>query len=71
MTFELYHEDDILKLKTLEEINEDFRRGDNINLALLSSDLLSVLVGHYKNEDNGIREMSSRAVVILIFYIKN
>ena len=44
MTKELLSSSNILKLKTLEEINEDFRRGDSIVLALKSSDLLYGLV---------------------------
>ena len=47
MTRQLVQEADILKLKTLEEINEDFRRSDFINLALLSSDILAVLICHF------------------------
>ena len=44
MTSELKSSSNILKLKTLEEINEDFRRGDSIVLCLKSSDLLYGLV---------------------------
>jgi len=62
MTYELYSADDILIKKTLEEINLDFHRGDNTNLMLLSSDLLSVIVLHFLNPDNVIRELASRAI---------
>lgn len=63
MTKDLVCETDILKLKTLEEINEDFRRSDFINLALMSSDLLSVLVDHLRDKTDSIRELASRAIV--------
>lgn len=62
MTYELYNSDDILIKKTLEELNLDLRRADNTNLLLLSSDLLSVLVIHFLNPDNQIRELASRAM---------
>lgn len=63
MTYELSKADDILIIKTLEEINLDLRRGDNTNLMLLSSDLLSVLIIHFLNPDDTIRELSSRAMI--------
>ena len=68
ITREIKLSSNILKLKTLEEINEDFKRGDSIVLALKSSDLLYGLIQHFQDEDTGIRELSSRAVVK--FYIK-
>lgn len=47
---------DVLKLKNLEEINEDLyrnllfsHRADFITLALLSSDILDILVKHLSN----------------------
>lgn len=65
MTFELFNADDILVKKTLEELNLDLRRADNTKLMLLSSDLLSVLIIHFLNPDDVIRELASRALVIL------
>jgi len=44
MTEELDVSSDVLKLKTLEELNDDFRRADKVTFALLSSDILKVLI---------------------------
>ena len=50
MAKEIYYESDLLKvilkkkIKTLTELNEDFRRSDFISLSLMSSDILNVLV---------------------------
>jgi len=63
MTLQLVDATDILKLKTLEEINEDFKRGDFINLALKSSDLLTIIIKHFKDKDDQIRELASRSVI--------
>lgn len=71
MTKDLVTESDILQLKTLEEINLDFSRGDFINLALLSSDLLDALVKHFRNPLDSIRELASRAVVRLPLLFRN
>jgi len=65
-TYELSFVSDILKLKTLREINEDFHRADLITLALLSSGLLAILLDHFSEENQEIRELVSRAVVIFI-----
>ena len=62
-TYELSFVSDILKLKTLKEINEDFHRADSITLALLSSGLLAVLLEHFEEKNDEIRELVSRAVV--------
>ena len=64
MTYELHNEPDELKQKTLEEINEDLARGDNINLILLSSDLTTVIIKHFLHSNGKIRELASRAIVI-------
>ena len=71
MTRELNEGSDILRLKTLNEINEDFRRSDSITLAILSSNILLVLLNLIKHEDNQIRELSIRAIVIIYFYFYN
>lgn len=74
MTKDLVLESDILKLKTLEEINEDFRRADFINLALMSSDIISVLINHLRDKSDSIRELASRSIVTFTHkykFIKN
>ena len=64
--YELSFVSDILKLKTLREITEDFHRADYVTLALLSSKLLEVLIEHFKEMKNSeIRELASRTVVII------
>ncbi|EGR29633.1 rtdr1-prov protein, putative [Ichthyophthirius multifiliis] len=63
MARQLVQETDILKLKILTEINEDFRRSDFINLALLSSDILEVLIKHFQDKSQNIRELASRSIV--------
>jgi hypothetical protein len=64
MTYELHKGSDDLKIKTLEEINNDITRGDFINLIMLSSDLVTVIVKNFLNLDAKIRELASRAMVI-------
>ena len=49
MAIELEHADDVLKIKILEEINNDFRRADQIVFALMTSPLLHVLNKHCEN----------------------
>lgn len=44
MSREMSNYSDTLKLKTLHEINEDFRRSDQITLALMSSNAMPVLL---------------------------
>jgi len=41
-------------------------RGDYITLALLSSDILEVLIGHLTNKHERIRELSSSAIVYIL-----
>ncbi|CAD8075607.1 unnamed protein product [Paramecium primaurelia] len=65
MTNQIFASEDVLKLKNLEEINEDFHRGDFITLALLSSDILDVLMSHLSNSHEQIRELSSSAIVLI------
>jgi hypothetical protein len=54
--------DDILRKKVLIEINEDFHQADKLNFALEST-LLSELVKCFKEADNEIRELASKAVL--------
>ena len=63
MAKQIKEEDDILKKKNLEQINLDFRRGDNIRLALEKSDIYQQLIAHFTNVDDEIRELSSRSFV--------
>jgi hypothetical protein len=63
MTYELHKGSDDLKIKTLEEINNDITRGDFINLIMLSSDLVTVIVKNFLNLDAKIRELASRAML--------
>jgi len=66
--YELSYVSDILKLKTLNEITEDFHRADCVTLALLSSQLLSTLIEHFTEMKNAeIRELASRTVVFFSF----
>lgn len=69
MTYELCNADDILVIKTLEELNLDIRRADFTNLMLLSADLLSVIVTHFLNPNETIRELASRTMVKINKYI--
>lgn len=64
--FDLTYVSNILKLKILNELTDDFHRGDNVTLALLSSDLLNVLINHLIDENNEIRQLVSMIVVYII-----
>ena len=55
----------VLKLKILNEINEDFRRADFVTLAILSSHLIQNLIQHFKDHNDEIRELASRSLVDL------
>lgn len=44
MTKELSHGTDVIRVKVLNELNEDFRRSDFITLSLQSSEILKALV---------------------------
>lgn len=58
-----------LKLKILKEICEDFHRADNITLCLLSSGLLGVLLQHFAEKDEELRELATRATVFLLTFL--
>ena len=62
MCREMAGKDDVLRTKVLIEINEDFHQADKINFAL-NSTILSELVSCFKESDNVIRELASRAVL--------
>ena len=63
MVEELACVDNQLKLKILEEINEDFRKADKVVLASITSKMTLRLVEHLTDEHDLIRELSSRAIV--------
>ena len=54
--------DNVLRTKILIEVNEEFHQGDKLNAAL-ESDILSELVKCFRENDNTIRELASRAVI--------
>lgn len=54
--------DDVLRTKVLREITEDFHQADKLNFALEST-ILSELVKCFKEKDNVIRELASKAVL--------
>lgn len=54
--------DNVLRTKILKEINEDFHRGDVLNEAL-ESEILYELVRCFKEKDETIRELASRAFI--------
>lgn len=56
-------EDNVLRTKILKEINEDFHDGGKLNFALESSDILLELVACFEENDEVIRELSSRAII--------
>ncbi len=56
------HSDDILKAKILAELNEKFHNADRITLALLSSDMLAVLVKLFTHKEQAISVRSILAV---------
>jgi len=58
----LQSDDNVLRTKVLVEVNEDFHQADLINQALDSNILVS-LVSCFKDSDNVIRELASRAVL--------
>ena len=58
----LQSDDNVLRTKVLVEVNEDFHQADLINQALDSNILVS-LVSCFKDTDNVIRELASRAVL--------
>ena len=62
MCHEMSGRDDILRKKVLVEVNEDFHQADKIDFALEST-ILRELVKCFKEKDNVIRELASRAIV--------
>lgn len=54
--------DNVLRTKVLHEINEDFHQADKVNMAL-DAQLLGELVKCFKEKDDVIRELASRAVL--------
>jgi hypothetical protein len=62
MARELRDSDDILKLKILIELNQDLINGNKLVLSEMTSDLSEVLVAHFDDKNDEIREMSVRAL---------
>lgn len=62
MCLEMATEDDVLRTKVLKEINEDFHQADKLNFAL-RSEILFYLMQCFKEENDEIRELASRAVL--------
>jgi hypothetical protein len=54
--------DNVLRTKVLVEINEDFHQADKVNMAL-DAGVLKELVRCFKEQDDVIRELASRAVL--------
>lgn len=54
--------DNVLRTKVLIEINEDFHQADKVNEAL-HANVLAELVKCFKEKDDEIRELASRAVL--------
>ena len=54
--------DNVLRTKVLIEINEDFHQADKVNVAL-DAKLLWELIKCFKEDDDTIRELASRAVL--------
>jgi hypothetical protein len=62
MEREMAGEDNVLRTKVLVEINEDFHQADKVNVAL-NANILSQLIKCFKEADDTIRELASRAIV--------
>lgn len=58
----LLSDDNVLRTKVLLEVNEDFHQADLVNQAL-DSNILASLVLCFKDQDDVIRELASRAVL--------
>lgn len=56
--------DNVLRTKILKEINEEFHQGDKLNAAL-DSDVLYELVRCFVEKDEVIRELASRAFILI------
>ena len=63
LTRQMSGDDNNLRTKILKEINEDFHDGGKLNFALDSSDILLELVNCFEEQDEPIRELSSRAII--------
>ena len=57
--------DNKLRTKILKEINEDFHQGDKLNIALDTQEpsVLVELINCFSEDDQVIRELSSRAII--------
>jgi hypothetical protein len=64
MHYQLTGHDNVLRTKVLKEINEDFHQADKVNMAVQAS-VLGELVRCFKESDDVIRELASRAVLKL------
>jgi hypothetical protein len=62
MVGELMSDDDVLRTKVLKEINEDFHQADKVNAAL-DAGVHKEIVKCFKEEDDEIRELASRAII--------
>jgi hypothetical protein len=63
MSYELQKEEDILKLKVLNEINEDVRDMTKIIKMINTSDVIHVLIRHLENPVNEIRLLASQSMI--------
>lgn len=62
MQREMAGHDNVLRTKVLIEINEDFHQADKVNVAL-DANILGELVKCFKEKDDTIRELASRAIL--------
>ena len=62
MRAEMSGTDNVLRTKVLVELNEDFHQADHVNSAL-EAGMLKELIKCFKEKDNVIRELGSRAVL--------
>lgn len=62
MSHELKYNDDILKLKNLQELNEDVRDMTKIIKLINTSDVLHVLIYHLDSINDDIRTLASKAL---------
>lgn len=63
MSHELKYNDDILKLKNLQELNEDVRDMTKIIKLINTSDTLHVLIYHLDSTNDDIRTLASKALI--------
>ncbi len=62
MQREMAGNDNVLRTKILIEINEDFHQADKVNVAL-NANILGELVKCFRENDDTIRELASRAIL--------